>query len=102
MLTKHARANNLLLHRIVLVASRSILALLPSLAPLGVYPFVQRHTDGVHLADRAVEMCLVVSVCSERLLDVPRPAVLRVELDRLEVRDVLCSAACVRQMNAIK
>lgn len=58
------------------------------LGPLWVAPLVEVHADRVHLVDRAVEAGLEVAVRAQGLADEPRPALLRLELDRLEVVDV--------------
>jgi hypothetical protein len=62
----------------------------PSRGPLGKHTLVKRHTDCVHLIDGTVEICFEISVCAQRLSNMTGAAMLRVELDRLEVVYVIC------------
>lgn len=54
----------------------------------GILPFVQTHTDSIHLLNRPVKVGFEVSVCTERLFNVTNLSVFCVELNRLEVFNI--------------
>jgi hypothetical protein len=78
-----------LLHRVLLDDRRRSRLASPRLRPPRVHAFVERHADRVHLADRPVEVRLKVPVRAQALADVADAAVLRRELDRAKVLDVV-------------
>lgn len=57
----------------------------PKSCPLGENAFVQGHTDGVHLTDWTIEMCLEISMRPEGFAYMARSAVFCMELDGLEI-----------------
>ena len=57
----------------------------PKSCPLGENAFVQGHTDGVHLTDWTIEMCLEISMRPEGFAYMARSAVFCMELDGLKI-----------------
>lgn len=61
----------------------------PYRGPFRENALVERHTDGVHLVDGAVEVRLEVAVCTKRFANMASATVFGVQLDWLEIVHIL-------------